>query len=81
MVDPGKKQSAGESLVELALADYLRRGDRGEQVDREAFLADYPEVAEDLRSYFATADALERMAGPTAQEQSPPSAETSRNRN
>lgn len=40
------------------LAQYLIRTDRGESVDREAFLAAYPECADELRAYFADSDAV-----------------------
>ena len=46
------------------LADYLARLDRGEAVDRERFLAEHPEAADQLRSYFAACDELAQMAAP-----------------
>jgi eukaryotic-like serine/threonine-protein kinase len=52
-----------------ALADYMQRVDRGEAV--EAFLAEYTDVADELRAYFDDADLVERMAGPRAGETLP----------
>jgi serine/threonine protein kinase len=49
-----------------ALADYMQRLDRGEPVDRKAFLAEYADVADELCAYFDDADLVERMAGPRA---------------
>jgi len=45
--------------IEVTLADYLRGIDRGEAVDRARLLAEHPELAEDLRSYFDDTDAVE----------------------
>ena len=42
----------------------MRRIDQGEAVDRDEFLAQFPDVAAALRSHFATCDFVEEMAGP-----------------
>ncbi len=55
-----------EQRLNDALADYMQRLDRGEVVDREAFLAQYADLAEQLRAYFDDADLVARMAGPRA---------------
>ncbi|MGE0608494.1 MAG: serine/threonine-protein kinase [Pirellulales bacterium] len=60
MVD---NESLVDDLVDQALADYLRRVDRGEIVDEGAFLAAYPAIAQSLDSYFRTAAMVEQMAG------------------
>jgi WD40 repeat protein/tRNA A-37 threonylcarbamoyl transferase component Bud32 len=39
----------------------MQRLDRGEAVDREEFLARYPDLAEELRAYFAGSDEVERL--------------------
>jgi WD40 repeat protein/tRNA A-37 threonylcarbamoyl transferase component Bud32 len=49
-------------LLEEVLGDFMHRVDRGEAVDREQLLAQYPEVAEELRSYFASIDEVERLS-------------------
>src|SRR5262245_35034150 len=65
MNKPGHSQTTRESAFDVALAEYLRRVDAGENVDRAAFVAAHPEVANELREYFSTAEVLERVAGPT----------------
>ncbi|MGO9113374.1 MAG: protein kinase domain-containing protein, partial [Thermoguttaceae bacterium] len=52
---------------EQALAEYMLRVDRGEQVDREEFNAAHPEVAQRLRAYFANADAVQAIVSPSEQ--------------
>jgi WD40 repeat protein/tRNA A-37 threonylcarbamoyl transferase component Bud32 len=64
-------------LLEEVLEEYMRRRDRGEAVDRQQLLARHPELAEDLRSYFAGSDEVERLgrqARGEAPESSPPHA-------
>ncbi len=53
--------SSRPSLPEEVLGEYLQRLDSGEAVDREQFLARHPEWAEELRSYFAGSDEVERL--------------------
>jgi WD40 repeat protein len=48
------------------IAEYLTRIDRGEQVCRDAFLAQHPAHLDGLREYFADADLIERLAGNSA---------------
>ena len=55
--------------AEVVIADYFARVDRGERVDREAFIADHPDVADLLREFFAGANLVEQFAGPTFAEQ------------
>ena len=38
--------------IDDALAEYFRRIDQGAAVNQEAFCAEYPEIAVQLRSYF-----------------------------
>jgi WD40 repeat protein/tRNA A-37 threonylcarbamoyl transferase component Bud32 len=47
--------------LEEVLEEYMRRLDRGEIVDRDQFLAQHPELADELRSYFAGTDEVERL--------------------
>src|SRR5262249_24308891 len=58
--DPAGPARPGQ--LEEVLGEYRQRLDRGEAVDREQFLARHPELAEELRSYFADSDELERIA-------------------
>src|SRR5689334_4989738 len=50
-----------EGLLEEVLGEYMQRLDRGEGVGREELLARHPELAEELRSYFAGCDEVERL--------------------
>lgn len=54
-----------EMQLDSALLAFLKRHDHGEKVDRESFLREHPELAEQLRSLLDAADWIERMAGPT----------------
>jgi WD40 repeat protein/tRNA A-37 threonylcarbamoyl transferase component Bud32 len=54
--------SPQQDRLEKVLAEHLERLDRGEAVDHEQLLAQYPELAEELQSYFAGADEVERLA-------------------
>src|SRR5215207_8888869 len=54
-------EASRQALLEDVLSEYMQRLDRGEAVDREQFLARYPELAEGLRSYFAGSDELEHL--------------------
>jgi TRAP transporter TAXI family solute receptor len=54
-----------ELQLDSALLAFLKRHDHGEVVDRESFLREHPELAEQLRSLLDAADWIERMAGPT----------------
>jgi TRAP transporter TAXI family solute receptor len=53
-----------EYAVDALLAEYLRRIDAGESVDREEFIAAHPECADELREVLETAALVEFMAGP-----------------
>jgi tetratricopeptide (TPR) repeat protein len=54
------------STLDAALADFMERLDRGEAVDREQFLREYPGVADELRAYFRDCDAVLGRTGPVA---------------
>src|SRR5262245_33192392 len=55
--------SSGQSLLGEVLGEYMECLDRGELVDQEHLIARYPELAEDLRSYFAAGAEVERLRG------------------
>jgi serine/threonine protein kinase/formylglycine-generating enzyme required for sulfatase activity len=48
--------------VQAALGDYFDRVDRNEPPDRESFLAQHAEIADELRQFIATEDELRRFA-------------------
>ncbi|HZY87505.1 MAG TPA: serine/threonine-protein kinase, partial [Gemmataceae bacterium] len=59
-----------EGLLDEVLGEYMQRLDRGEGVGREELLARHPELAAELRSYFAGCDEVERIGqftGPARQ--------------
>jgi len=58
------ENSPRDDRFEALLADYLRRVDAGETVDRAALVAANPDLAGDLESFFRNRDALERIAEP-----------------
>jgi WD40 repeat protein/serine/threonine protein kinase len=53
-----------EQRVDEAIAAYLEAVDRDPSFDREEFLARYPDLAAELRSYFADHDELNQLADP-----------------
>jgi WD40 repeat protein/tRNA A-37 threonylcarbamoyl transferase component Bud32 len=53
--------SARQGLLEAVLGEYMERLDRGETVDRKQLLARYPELAEELQSYFAASEEVELL--------------------
>jgi TRAP transporter TAXI family solute receptor len=70
MGDDDKQE--GEPL-DAAFAAYLRSCDSGTAADREAFVAQFPELADELRRLIATADMLQSFTmGPPSASQSPP---------
>jgi TRAP transporter TAXI family solute receptor len=57
-----------ELKVDQALLDFMRRFDAGNPEDRETFLKEHPEIADQLRVLLEAADWIENMAGPTVAE-------------
>ncbi len=64
MTPPCRPELSRQARLEDVLGEYMQRLDRGEAVDREQFLARHPDLAEELRSYFAGSDELERLGRP-----------------
>jgi WD40 repeat protein/tRNA A-37 threonylcarbamoyl transferase component Bud32 len=54
--------SAGDPL-DAIIADYVQQVEAGQVPDREALLAQHPELAARLRAFFADCDRLDRQAG------------------
>src|SRR5262249_2599680 len=61
MIPSSSPDSSRERRLEEVLGEYLQRLDGGESVDREQLVARHPELAEELRSYFAGGDQVERL--------------------
>ncbi len=60
MAEP-QSEPSGDAVAPI-LAEYRRLVDRGEQVDREQFIAANPEAADQLRAYFAQQDVPDGVA-------------------
>jgi len=54
-----------ELQLDNALLRFLKRHDQGELIDRDAFLQEHPEWADQLKALLEAADWIEHMAGPT----------------
>ena len=61
--------ASGEDPASAAIADYFMRLDRGERVDRDEFIAEHTDIADQLREFFEGANLVEQFAGPTFAEQ------------
>jgi choice-of-anchor C domain-containing protein len=57
-----------EDRVQAALKEYLEQVDCGDAVDRDEFLAQRPEVAEELRSFIDAEEQLRKLAQPNERE-------------
>src|SRR5262245_20222008 len=55
---------ARQERLEAVLAEYLRRTEAGQTIDRPAILAAHPELADDLKEFFANQARLARIVGP-----------------
>jgi WD40 repeat protein/predicted Ser/Thr protein kinase len=53
---------ATPSPLDRVLADYLRRIDRGENVDRDHLLIEHPDLANELKGFFIDSDDVEKFA-------------------
>ena len=57
-----------DARVDRLIAEYMDLVDRGEPADREAFLAEHPDLADELAAYFSGSDEISglarRAAGP-----------------
>ncbi|MFO1096317.1 MAG: hypothetical protein U0992_23885, partial [Planctomycetaceae bacterium] len=61
MPEQPRDSRPGDPRVNAALADYLQRIDRGEQVAVEQFLAGHADIANELRSLLITSDELAQL--------------------
>src|SRR4051794_17789039 len=59
--------SSRQGRLEQVLGEYMQCLDRGEAVDREQLLDRHPELADELRSYFAGSDEVERLRRQTGE--------------
>jgi formylglycine-generating enzyme required for sulfatase activity/predicted Ser/Thr protein kinase len=68
MKDPSANPT--EALIEGAVRAYFERLDRGEAVEREAFLARYPAIADTLWDFITAEEELRKLAGDKASRES-----------
>src|SRR5262245_58770912 len=61
-VDP--PTSEHEALLDEVLTRYLRAADAGRAPPPKVLIALYPDLADDLRAFFADRDQLDSLAGP-----------------
>jgi hypothetical protein len=66
MDEPRSSDEAQQQAADELLAEYLRRVEGGEKVDRDEFLRLHPDSAEFLRAYFEGADSMNRRLGTPA---------------
>jgi hypothetical protein len=71
MKDGGLNESLHDDRMGTAVAEYYQNQDRGVPAVRQQILAKYPELAEDLRSFFESIDALTEIATPSVQPRLP----------
>ena len=59
--------SAGESQLDLLIADYLMQVDERGPIDIDEFLKDYPHLADDFQSYLRDADLADKLSARDSQ--------------
>ncbi len=73
---PEPNNTPAEDRADEVLGEYMLRIDRGEAVDREEFLRQHPDVADELRGYFADSEAVGRQIGHAERDTDPKSQST-----
>jgi WD40 repeat protein/tRNA A-37 threonylcarbamoyl transferase component Bud32 len=62
MPDPNDSKASPGDPLDAIIADYVQQVEAGQVPDREALLAQHPELADRLRAFFADFDRLDRQA-------------------
>jgi serine/threonine protein kinase/formylglycine-generating enzyme required for sulfatase activity len=65
-----RSSEASDPRIDAALQEYFEQLDGGEAIEREAFLARYPEIANTLRNFIAAEEELRKLAGDKASRES-----------
>src|SRR5262249_59251621 len=63
MADSNDPKAPSGDPLDAVIADYVQQVEAGQVPDREALLAQHPDLAERLRTFFADYDRLDRQAG------------------
>ena len=63
MSSPDEATGSHHDPLDAVIAAYLRQVEAGAVPDREALLAQHPDLADGLREFFADFDRLDRQAG------------------
>jgi WD40 repeat protein/tRNA A-37 threonylcarbamoyl transferase component Bud32 len=58
------QQSDRQAKLERVLAEYLHSVEKGRPLNRLTLLADHPDLADDLQSFFRNRDSIDRLAEP-----------------
>ena len=61
MIEPRREDDV--TRLDELIGEYMTRMDRGEAIDREPFIAEHPEFAEELRAHFANEDSINAALG------------------
>jgi serine/threonine protein kinase/formylglycine-generating enzyme required for sulfatase activity len=64
MDDQTVPAESSDARVQAALREYLEQVDRGEALNRDEFLSQRPEIAQELRSFIDAEDQLRKLARP-----------------
>src|SRR5436305_6471969 len=64
MPDELQASPANEQSLDDVLAHYIASEEAGRPLDRQQLLDQYPQLAGDLREFFANRDQMQRLAGP-----------------
>src|SRR6516165_6462853 len=62
MPDPNDSKASPGDPLDAIIADYVQQVEAGQVPDREALLAQHPDLAERMRAFFADYDRLDRQA-------------------
>src|SRR4051812_28012042 len=64
MTHPSSDSDSRQQRFQQVLADYLQAAEAGRAPDRQALLAQHPDLADELRSFFANQEQFEQLAEP-----------------
>ena len=62
--EPNPEEAKREQQLEIVIADYIRSCEGGNPADRDRILDANPELADDLREFFANRERMDQLAAP-----------------